>query len=104
MSEKLLCSMLPTAEPQASDSWLWEAAGCREQGGSELVFQRSSDVMKGVFLRAVSSHLGAGHCCLPQNLAHPHVASRVFKKPGEGHFGRSTSNKEEMALYCKTVC
>lgn len=40
--------------------------GCREQGGSEPTFQRGSGVKQGVFLRAVSSVLGAGPCCLPR--------------------------------------
>lgn len=29
MSEKLLFSMLPTAEPQTFDSWFWEATGVK---------------------------------------------------------------------------
>lgn len=68
--------------------------GCREQSGSELIFQRGSGVMQGVFLRAVNSPMGAGLYCLPQSLVHPHPASRgAFKKSGEGHFGRASRTR-----------
>lgn len=74
--------------------------GCREQRGSEPTLQRGSGVKQGVFLRAVSSVVGAGPCCLPQSL---HTLIRQPEGPSRKPEGSFLTGQGEMALYCKSV-